>query len=79
MSFFREFRSTVIPTPVARLATFGQRDFALLWFGGLISVTARKGPELEIPTLEASLLPGCSTACDGPVDRKEYDRADGGD
>ena len=34
------------------LATFGQRDFALLWFGGLISVTARKGPELEIPALD---------------------------
>jgi hypothetical protein len=33
----------------------------------------------EIPALEASLLPGCSTACYGPVDRKEYDRADGGD
>ena len=34
------------------LATFGQRDFALKWFGGLISVTARRGPELEIPALE---------------------------
>jgi hypothetical protein len=59
------------------LATLRQHDFALQWFDGLISMMANKGPGLLIPALEPSLLPGCPTACDGPVDRKEYDRTDG--
>jgi len=48
-------------------------------YEGFVLEMARKGPGLLIPALELSLLPRCPTACDGPVDRKEYDRTDGGD
>jgi hypothetical protein len=32
-----------------------------------------------VPALESAFLPGCSVARDCPVDREQYDRADGGD
>jgi hypothetical protein len=57
---------------VASLRKFNQERSA-----GYPSDFRRKGR--KNPALETYFLPSCSTACEGPVDRKQYDGADGSD